>query len=181
LSDTTIPGEYPDTGSAQAGLLAPRRHAELLTYRLHFVAKAAGQRTADLFQRSFAVSRRQLRVLSLLADGVARSPSELAELISVDRGRMSRTLDELEQRGFVSRRSVAGDARRQLLTLTPAGERLYSHLFGEVRKLNSELLAAIEPGDLPALERVLAVLERQLGIDRPAGASSSLGSIGEDR
>lgn len=144
-------------------------HADLLTFRLHHIAKRAGERVSTMCSQSFALSRRQLRVLSMLSGQVARSPSELAQAAAVDRGRMSRTLDQLERRGFVERRSVAGDARRQLVTLTPAGERLYDNLFGQVKDINRFLLAPLSPADVDALERILDALESQLGLAGPPG------------
>ena len=164
MSETTIPGGIPEDAS---GLLAPRRHPDLLVYRLHWLAKAAGDRAGELCRQSFSISRRQLRTMSLLAGGVQRSPTELADLAGVDRGRMSRILDELERRGFIQSQRVAGDARRQVLSLTPAGERLYENLFGELRELHAQMLAALQPADREALARILPALEATLGVERP--------------
>lgn len=160
LSATSIPGEDPQRRGQ------PSRHSELLTYRLHFVAKAAGSRVSRLCRDTFQVSRRQLRLLSMLHERAPQSPSDLAAITGLDRARVSRELDELEQRGYVERRSVAGDARRQWIRLTPAGEQLHRALVGMIREVNESLLEALSDAQRRALLDSLSALEARLGLHR---------------
>ena len=61
-------------------------------------------------------------VLHLLArSGAERSPAELAKAFHVTRGAMTNTISKLEWAGYVHIRPDWDDARRKLVSISPAG------------------------------------------------------------
>ena len=61
-------------------------------------------------------------VLNALAfHGQERTPAQLAEALSVTRGAMTNTLSKLTWSGYVHVRPDWDDARRKLVTISPAG------------------------------------------------------------
>ncbi|WP_244807672.1 MarR family winged helix-turn-helix transcriptional regulator [Caballeronia zhejiangensis] len=63
----------------------------------------------------------QIGVILLLASGRARTPLELSRELSYDSGSMTRMLDRLEKKGFVSRARSEVDRRIVELSLTERG------------------------------------------------------------
>jgi DNA-binding MarR family transcriptional regulator len=87
---------------------------------LRRIVRALGisARTAE---RSVGVTGAQLLVLQLLRDSPARSLNEVAEHTFTHQSTVSVVVDRLVTRGLVTRRRSTEDARRLVLTLTPAG------------------------------------------------------------
>ena len=57
----------------------------------------------------------------LAGQGVERTPAQLAKSFHVTRGAMTNTLGKLEASGYVHVRPDWDDARRKLVTISPAG------------------------------------------------------------
>jgi DNA-binding MarR family transcriptional regulator len=59
----------------------------------------------------------------LSSTGQERSPAQLAKTFHLTRGAMTNTLSKLEWQGFVHIRPDWDDARRKMVTISPAGRR----------------------------------------------------------
>lgn len=94
---------------------------------------------------------------------------DLIRRIHYDKGVMTRTMKELEQKGFVSREPNPADSRSYLFSLTKAGTALKEPLLDAVRRWNERLLAGIDERDL---ETVKTVLEKM--------AQNACGNIGAE-
>lgn len=87
-------------------------------------------------------------------DGRA-TPKELAGEFDVSSARVTRILGDLESEGLIVRSCDAGDRRRVIVEITPAGQQLVTeHFEGLVEKL-SAVLQAMGPEDAPELVRLL--------------------------
>ena len=88
------------------------------------------------------------------------TPSQLAERERVTPPSMNRTLNGLEEAGLVKRSPDPDDARKVIVTITPAG----NALIAETRRLRtawfSQRLAELTPDERAALEAVTPVLRR---------------------
>jgi DNA-binding MarR family transcriptional regulator len=107
------------------------------------------------------VTLSELSVLSRLDRGGPATPGSLASLERVRPQAMGATLTALEQRGMVGRAPDAGDGRRVLMSVTPAGRRVLV----DRRSLNTRRMAeALAEGFSPAEQRrlisTLPLLER---------------------
>ena len=63
------------------------------------------------------------RLMAALAEGGPLSQAELGRRTGIDRKDVAVALAELELRGFVAREPDRSDARRKVVSLTPAGAR----------------------------------------------------------
>ena len=86
------------------------------------------------------------------------SVSKLAKHMGVTASTMSLSLDRLETRGYVRRSRDAADARRVLVRLTKAGERLRSAGSVLDPDLVAELLRRLSPADRARAIEGLALL-----------------------
>lgn len=114
-------------------------------------------------------------VIRALADR-DRTLTELAELLSVTKQAAIKVVDEMEQRGFLTRRPDPGDRRVKLLSLTVKGRRVRAAALAASRALEQELAEDVgRAGTAAARRALLALLERHGGLEHArAGRSRAL-------
>ena len=111
----------------------------------------------------------------LLLATVARVPgtrtSDLADLLGVGRGTMSRQVTRLERLGLLARTPDPHDSRSQPLALTPEGERRLAHARAGRQEYMRRSLDAWRDEELTQLADLLGRLNDDLvrHTDRPAG------------
>ncbi len=113
------------------------------------------------------------RVLASLHARQRCSMSELAELASIDRSTLTRTVDRMQEAGWLTRLSDADDMRVTRLAPTAAGERLFARIWPAVDELNRAALAGLPDGAPELLRWTLEQMHRNLdsqsaGMPRPA-------------
>lgn len=89
--------------------------------------------------------------------GNGRTQDELIREIHYDKGVMTRTMKDLEDKGFVMRNQHPADSRSFVFSLTKKGTEFKKVLVGILQKWNDELLKGISSDDL---ERIEAALEK---------------------
>lgn len=80
---------------------------------------------------------------------------DLIRRIHYDKGVMTRTMKELEQKGYVLREQNPADSRSFLFSLTETGAALKEPLFDALRRWNERLLSGIDERDLETVKAVL--------------------------
>src|SRR4051812_13461593 len=103
--------------------------------------------------------------LTQLSRGPAETQLELAAAIGHDKTRLIAVLDALEADGLITREPAVGDRRARRGSITPVGRERHGAAVGDIRVMEDELLAVLEPGEQEALLAALARL--QGGEDRP--------------
>ena len=99
--------------------------------------------------------------------------SRLAELLGVSKQAASRLADDMVALGYLERAADAGDRRRTLLRLSPAGERIRARALVESHAIEDELrerFGAAAVGQLRAL--LTDFIERHGGADELAARRS---------
>ncbi|MFD2753444.1 MarR family winged helix-turn-helix transcriptional regulator [Comamonas terrae] len=160
---------------ASAAPLHPWQQAstldDMFLYHLARLMGSAGSMVVRLCEGGFGITRREWRMVGLLADIGPMRPSELAEQAQLDRTRTSRAISALVAKGLVSKHGLAGDARQALLQLTPSGRALHAELFPQVQAINRELLRDVPQQELEAVSRAFARIRER------AAAMQQQGSI----
>jgi DNA-binding MarR family transcriptional regulator len=114
------------------------------------------------------------RLKALFSIACERSPTVggLARALGVSLPTASTLVEALVAQGYASRREDAGDRRRTLVELTPAGESLVVELREGSSRLLHDSLERLDPEDLAALARGLRALARELtGLDGGGAAA----------
>ena len=137
---------------------APRTVDDLLNYRLSRLLAASGAMTTRLCEGRYGITRREWRLIALLAAHGAMSPSELAQRAHLERSRISRLVADLVSRELIRRRPLPEDGRRAEIELTAAGRRLHDELFPQSVRFNCEVVAVLSPEELSAFDSALAKL-----------------------
>ena len=137
-------------------MTAPRRPLDdLLLYRLSRLLSVAGSMVIRLCEGRFGITRREWRLVAVLASRGELSSSELAEHAQLDRARTSKAVGSLVAKHLVSRVVRPGDRRQVRLGLTESGQALYEELFPLVTQINTELLGALSDDDAARLDESL--------------------------
>ncbi|RRD46986.1 MarR family winged helix-turn-helix transcriptional regulator [Tessaracoccus sp. OH4464_COT-324] len=114
------------------------------------------------FESGSPVSPHQLVVLWNLKDG-PKTAGELAELERVTAPSMTKTLDQLEAEGYISRLPDPADRRRRIVTITELGRAQLDEAAVVRDCFMSERLRTLSPEDRATLERAAEILERVIG------------------
>jgi DNA-binding MarR family transcriptional regulator len=106
-------------------------------------------------------------VLARLCDEpVIRGQVVLAEAIGADKTRIIDVLDDLQDRGLISREPDPADRRARLLSVTARGRRLRDQVQRAIRREETRLLADLPATERAAFLRALQRLHGRAGPDR---------------
>jgi DNA-binding MarR family transcriptional regulator len=111
------------------------------------------------------------RVLASLAGRQGSSMNELADLATIDRTTLSRTVDRMAKAGWVARLSDAEDMRVTRLALTAAGRTLFARVLPAVEELNRAALDGLPPGAVELVRWSLAQMCANLDRSLPSAAA----------
>lgn len=142
----------------------PNSVQDLLNYRLSRLLESSGSMVTLLCEGRYGITRREWRLICLLAERGAMSPSELSSLAHLERARISRHVSDLVAKKLVARVPVEGDKRRAMVELNERGRKLHAELFPESVRFNNRVLQALTPDEQAAfddaLTRLTAVADR---------------------
>ncbi|MDP2819032.1 MAG: MarR family transcriptional regulator [Polaromonas sp.] len=150
----------PDAPEAVSRLASPEVLDDLLLYRLSRLQATAGGMVVRHCEGRFGITRREWRIVALLASRGPMGSSELAEHAHLDRPRTSKAVTTLTEKKLVNRSSRAGDARQIRLALTAAGSALHAQLFPLVRQINQDVLQVLQPAEIALLADILTRLQQ---------------------
>ena len=134
---------------------------DLLLYRMGRLSSTAGAMVVRLCEGGYGITRREWSVVAHLYENGSLPPSLLAERMHRDRARTSRTLTALIGKQLVLRTVPEHDRRSALVTLTPAGQRLYEVLMPQIQAINAQILAALQPAEAARFDQALAALQEK--------------------
>ncbi len=156
----------------------PRRLDDLLLYRLARLHAVAGSMVVRLCEGGHGITRREWRLVALLAEAGELPSSELADRVRLDRARTSRAVTSLVDKRLLARIPGAADRRYATLRLTEAGRALHAALLPQVAAINRDLAAALTDDEAQVLDRALARLEERA---RALSEAASLPPAGRGR
>jgi len=135
---------------------------DLERHVFYWITQVIGSRDRMLAQELKAAGLRvpEWRVLASLCARRRCSMSELADIATIDRTTLTRTVDRMQHAGWVARISDSDDMRVTRLALTAAGERLFARIWPAVERLNRAAVAGMTPAAVDALR---ATLKRMKG------------------
>lgn len=88
----------------------------------------------------------------------SNTQDELIREIHYDKGVMTRTMKELEQKGFVERQPNPADSRSYLFSLTPKGIAFQETIMDILKRWNTQLLAGLSEEQLAVVESTLNIM-----------------------
>jgi len=129
-----------------------------------WLTQAIGSRDRRLAQalRDFGLRVPEWRVLATLCARRRCSMSELADLATIDRTTLTRTVDRMEKAGWATRLSDATDLRITRMAPTASGERMFDRIWPTVQRLNRIAVAGLPAGTVDQLRGTLRRMKANL-------------------
>ncbi|CAN5577814.1 MarR family transcriptional regulator [soil metagenome] len=151
-----------DTAEIAIALAGDPREATLTSSRalLGVIARSVAQALE-------MVTLPQFRVLVVLAGSGPLRMGALAERIGAIPSTFSRSIDRMEQAGWVRRENSPDSRREVLIHLTPHGENLVAHVTDRRRQEIEEILSQLKPDDRQAVGRAFALFAAAAGEPLP--------------
>src|ERR671932_297214 len=101
----------------------------------------------------------EARILFEIAHGDDLSASDLSRELGLDPGYLSRILARFEQRGLIDKVRSETDARRRILSFTPAGKEAFTLLDSRSREEVAEMLSGLSDRDQRRLVEAMQTIE----------------------
>jgi len=130
-------------------------------YRLSVLSNTVSRAIARIYAERFDLSIPEWRVMAQLGRHGRLTASEIVGLTAMDKVRVSRAVSRLAAAGRIAADADEADRRRQHLTLTPAGRRIYREIVPLALERETSLLEILSPQDRQVLDRLLGKLQAQ--------------------
>jgi MarR family transcriptional regulator, lower aerobic nicotinate degradation pathway regulator len=155
---TVILGVMDDhTGGGRTDYDPPQRLRRLPTWLTAEVART-GHRLVSASLAQDGAHRQHFTVLTSLAEQGPASQAELGRRLSIDGSDMHALLAEFERDGLVARVRDQQDRRRNVVTLTPAGQTALARLDQRIDAAQDALLEPLTAAERHELSRLLQKL-----------------------
>lgn len=139
---------------------------DYLPYRLSVLSNAVSRQVADIYEREFALSVWQWRVIAVLGERAGMTGTEVAQRTLMDKPTVSRAVSSLIERRLVERVTDEGDRRRMPLALTAAGQSIYRAIIPRALECEQDLLAALTPQETMLLHQLLGRLAKAVSPEK---------------
>lgn len=147
----------------------------------HLINRLSASYNANLQERlrPLDLTTPKMRAIALLTISPGLTVNELSFLAVVEQSTMSRTLDALEEQGFVRRQSRADDMRVREVHITDAGRDVFQQFWPVLFGIFSQLFEGIEPDEYDAFIVTLHKVLRN--IDRIGGGGEAAAKNGDGK
>ncbi|CCG87208.1 Transcriptional regulator slyA [Erwinia piriflorinigrans CFBP 5888] len=91
-----------------------------------------------------------------------QSQIQLAKAIGIEQPSLVRTLDQLEEKGLISRSTCANDRRAKRISLTCQAEPIITQVEQVISGTRDDILIGISPTEIDKMVTLIAKLERNI-------------------
>ena len=137
---------------------------ELDRHPFFWLTQVIGARDRELAQglKDFGLRVPEWRALGALYARKKCTMSELADLATIDRTTLTRTVDRMQEAGWLARLADAEDMRVTRLALTAAGKKMFDRIWPAVQRLNELALAGLPKSAIAELHSTLEQMRANL-------------------
>ena len=138
-----------------------------LPYRAARLATALSRALAAQYEQRYDISVAEWRVLVHLTQQTEISVRDIFTRVDMDRARVTRAVQRLAARGYVSKLVNQDDRRLVKLALTTSGTALASELSALAAGFEAEIMAALPDGSRNQLMAQFDLIEAAVDLSRP--------------
>lgn len=121
------------------------------------IANKISRGGSRVYLQLFGIGIIEWRILHVLAENAGATAQSVCNKIDLDKAAASRSLQVLEQRGYVIAAAHPNDARKRTLALTPAGQSIYERILPVALQREQHLLRGFSEADR---DQLLTLLRR---------------------
>lgn len=137
----------------------PRSPESFVTFRLAQLQKNLNAQATELLMAGVGLTLVEWRLIQLLRIYDNASSTEIASILQMDRGQLSRKIKKMVDRGLLRFETDTKDQRVQHLHLTESAQQLSQKMMPTMAARQDLLLADVSPEDLEAFNRVVEKIE----------------------
>ncbi len=141
---------------------APPTFRNLLTFRLHRVARISERISEQYYRKRLDLSLPECRVIGITAGYGLVSFKRVAAVANLEKSYASRVVSALVERGIIEKLVNPSDSRSVLLQLTPHGKEVHGQTFAMALALNDLLQMPFADEQVEEFFAFLITLEQQL-------------------
>lgn len=134
---------------------------DFLPYLLNQAAEASSLEFQKVYKDKYGMLRNEWRVLFHLGIFGQMTASEIGARAQMHKTKISRAVQRLEERRYLTRARVAEDRRAEYLALTAAGARVYRDLKSIAEDYDAALTEGMTEGEAAMLRGLLERLARR--------------------
>lgn len=131
---------------------------QFLPYLLNQAAEVTSQEFQAVYRVEYGMTRTQWRVMANLGKHGTMTAAEICRCTFIEKTKMSRAVQTLDEKGFLTRVTIAGDRRSEKLSLTPNGAAAFRVLGKKATDFDLNLRNRLGQDGAYALEKFLRVL-----------------------
>ncbi|RJF74390.1 MarR family winged helix-turn-helix transcriptional regulator [Rhodopseudomonas palustris] len=128
-----------------------------------FIANKLSNSATAFYQREFGVNVTEWRIMSLLAIEPGIAASRICQVIGFNKGPVSRTLADMQQRGLIVIRTDPNDGRSHSISLSPKGRATHDKVIVAALDRERRLMSCLDAAEQEVLIDLLRRLHNNLG------------------
>jgi len=134
---------------------------QYLPYRMAVIAHLMSTGFAKRYSKEYDMSIGEWRIMANLGHLEPQSGHEIGAHSHLDKVQISRAVARLEKKGWIQREGDKVDRRRNLLTLTPAGRKVFNAIGKLALDFEDDVSASLTTEEYAALDRILKKLSKR--------------------
>lgn len=128
-----------------------------------FIANKLSNSATAFYQREFGVNVTEWRIMSLLAIEPGIAAARICQVIGFNKGPVSRTLADMQQRGLIAIRTDPNDGRSHSISLTAKGRATHDRVIVAALDRERRLMSCLDADEQEVLIEMLRRLHNNLG------------------
>ncbi len=108
---------------------------------------------------TYSVNKTQLRALIIIKTNGAISMTALCNRLNIEKGSLTSMIDDLNEKGYVTRTKDIADKRKYLITITESGEVIASDFIDKLKFRLEEKLIKLTEEDMKKYINAVKILE----------------------
>ena len=153
--------------------------AELMSFRLHVLAKLVDQQAEASHRRESGLGLLECRIVGVVGARAPISFKALCELAELEKSNASRLVARMVEQGWIERQDDPSDQRSFFLLPTAAGRKLRQSIHRNAQARNERWLSVLSAKQRESLSTCLALLQTQAramlnGVDDSAALVADL-------
>ncbi|MDB2408020.1 MarR family transcriptional regulator [Jannaschia sp.] len=131
-----------------------------MPYLLNQAADATSREFETLYKSRYGMLRTEWRVLFHLGRYGAMSAKTICNRARLHKTKVSRAVQALDDKRYLTRAQHPSDRRREILTLTRAGDTVYANLSAEAQRFDAAMMAEFSDAESAQIRQFLSRLAK---------------------
>lgn len=131
---------------------------DFMPYLLNQAADASSMEFQGYYKARYGMLRTEWRVLFHLGRYGQLTARQICDRAHMHKTKISRAVAALEAKRYLARAPSRDDRRREDLSLTPLGTRVFDDLVGAAERFDAALMAGFSPVEIATLRRLLTAI-----------------------